>query len=74
MWAHYTNCHEGMVIEFNASHQSFRPSTGPEIKFGTLVKVDYSDKRPRHVIGQTVPPAHFAARGDKAHHLWMQDE
>ena len=62
MWAHYTNSHEGMVIEFNTAHQFFSPSTKPEIDLGTLVGVNYSDKRPRHVIGETVPPAHFTVK------------
>jgi hypothetical protein len=48
MWAHYGNSHEGMLIEFNAAHRFFRPPTKPtEIDLGTLVRVEYSNKRPR---------------------------
>jgi hypothetical protein len=54
-----------MLIEFNAAHPFFGPSTKPlEIELGTLVRAEYSAERPRHVIGQTVLPSYFTVKSE----------
>ena len=71
MWAHYGNSHEGLVIEFNPNDPFFQPPAKPsEIDLGALFKVNYSGKRPRHVIGETVPPYHFTVKSGE----WEYEE
>jgi hypothetical protein len=45
MWAHYAQQHEGMVIEFDASHSWFK-QRDDDSGLGRLYKLTYSDVRP----------------------------
>lgn len=63
MWAHYTDSHKGMLIEFDPKHPFFNPpDAGNSIEFGTLTKVVYREKRPRHRIGEVPTPADFCVK------------
>jgi hypothetical protein len=63
MWAHYTNSHAGMLIEFDPRHPYFsRPGRTSVIEFGTLVEVTYSDKRSRYRIGSIPDPKGFCTK------------
>ena len=65
MWAHYTNSHEGMLIEFNPKHPFFhRPQGASKVDFGILVQVTYSKQRPRHRIGDIPDPSDFCIKSD----------
>lgn len=65
MWAHYTNSHAGMLIEFDPKHPFFhRPQAAPEGDFGILVKVTYSGNRPRHRIGGIPAPKDFCIKSE----------
>jgi Protein of unknown function (DUF2971) len=45
MWAHYANCHSGLVLQIDDQHDFFSPHTIDGVEFG-LTKVDYSNLRP----------------------------
>jgi hypothetical protein len=63
MWAHYTNSHIGMLIEFDPKHPFlYRPQMTSEVDFGTLVEVAYSEKRSRHRIGDIPVPRDFCIK------------
>ncbi len=48
MWSHYCRAHEGMVIEFDPSHEFFNPKGKvPGNDFGVLTKVQYAKTRPQ---------------------------
>jgi len=47
LWAHYTDSHKGMVIEFDATHPFFSVALNPLSDIGRLVKIKYSPDRPR---------------------------
>jgi hypothetical protein len=52
-----------MLIEFDPTHPFFNPpDAGNELEFGTLAKVVYKDKRPRHRIGEAITPADFCVK------------
>lgn len=53
MWAHYANCHEGFVIEFDEKHSFFDQRTKPEELRGHLIKVRYSKQRPEIILYDT---------------------
>lgn len=68
MWAHYTDGHKGMVIEFDAKHpflkltDSSHPNPSErerDIQFGALTPVVYSSDRPRHHLGEIPQPVDF---------------
>lgn len=46
MWAHYADCHRGVMLEFDELHPSFRRRRDAEDDFGYLRGVVYSDTRP----------------------------
>lgn len=46
MWAHYSDSHQGFVIEFDEKHNYFDRRTKPEEIRRHLKKVTYSKKRP----------------------------
>jgi hypothetical protein len=63
MWAHYTESHKGMLIELDPKHPFFKPpNAANHIEFGTLAKVVYSEKRPRHKIGEFPTAADFCVK------------
>jgi hypothetical protein len=65
MWAHYTNSHAGMLIEFNLKHPPFHPPQGAsKVDFGILVQVSYSKQRPRHRIGDIPDPSDFCIKSE----------
>lgn len=45
MWAHYADCHRGLAIQFNETHEFFAPQVvdGQSL---ALTKVEYRDERP----------------------------
>lgn len=45
MWAHYSDCHRGFVLQLDESHQFFAPQTFENQEFG-LTKVEYTNERP----------------------------
>jgi len=47
MWAHYANCHQGFVLEFDENHEYFnrRLSETDELRY--MRKVDYQSDRPK---------------------------
>jgi hypothetical protein len=47
MWAHYTNGHRGMLLEFDEGHDSIAKRGAGSDTSGTLYDVRYSDERPR---------------------------
>lgn len=46
MWAHYADCHKGVMLEFDEFHPSFKRRRNAEDEFGYLRGVVYSDTRP----------------------------
>lgn len=46
MWAHYTDCHKGAVLEFDERAPCFNKRRHAEDEFGWLRRVWYSDTRP----------------------------
>lgn len=47
MWAHYANCHQGYVIEFDSSHAFFNQKLSDNDVIRSLKKVTYSYSRPK---------------------------
>lgn len=45
MWSHYADCHRGMVIELDESHQSLNKRRSSADEFGCLRPVTYSQMR-----------------------------
>jgi hypothetical protein len=45
MWAHYADCHRGLVLGFDANHYFFTDQIGMK---SSLLPVEYSDRR--HVL------------------------
>lgn len=46
MWAHYADCHRGVMLEFDEFHPGFRRRRNSDDEFGFLRAVAYSDARP----------------------------
>lgn len=46
MWAHYADCHRGVMLEFDEFHPSFKRRRSADDEFGYLRGVVYSDTRP----------------------------
>jgi hypothetical protein len=46
MWAHYADCHRGLMIEFDTSHSAFNKRRSEVDEFGFLREVRYTDVRP----------------------------
>ena len=46
MWAHYTDCHKGALLEFDESAPCFNRRRHAEDEFGYLHRVWYADARP----------------------------
>lgn len=62
MWAHYTDGHKGMVLEFNPEHPFLNPpdcehpnpsEKEQDIQFGEMTPVGYSSIRPRRRLGES---------------------
>jgi hypothetical protein len=52
MWAHYTNAHEGFVIEFDPSSDFFNGRLSDKDEFRHLRQVKYAEVRPQIVMNQ----------------------
>jgi hypothetical protein len=52
MWAHYAQSHEGLVIEFDATHTFFDQRTRPGEVVNHLRQVEYEDKRPSLALSE----------------------
>lgn len=46
MWSHYSQSHQGFVIEFDEKHPYFHQQRSDVDEFGYLRKVEYRDERP----------------------------
>ncbi|MDB6122069.1 MAG: hypothetical protein JWQ71_1062 [Pedosphaera sp.] len=73
MWAHYTDSHKGMIIEFDPHHPFFTsPGKSREIDFGIVSKVVYSDVRPRTRLN--IPPTELSVFRTKSKDWEYEDE
>ncbi|HLH55678.1 MAG TPA: DUF2971 domain-containing protein [Verrucomicrobiae bacterium] len=68
MWAHYTDGHKGMLLEFDPAHSFLKPpdcdhpnpdERQNDIQFGAMAPVTYSTKRPRRRLGEQFRIADF---------------
>jgi hypothetical protein len=63
MWAHYADSHRGVLIEFDVKHPFFRqPTAFEKMELGAIVPVQYSDERPRYLLGEPVSPQSFCIK------------
>lgn len=63
MWAHYTDSHKGMLLQFAPKHPFFNPVGSEDgVQFGKLLRVNYSAERPRHRIGESFKPEDFLVK------------
>ncbi|MEO5696990.1 MAG: DUF2971 domain-containing protein [Burkholderiaceae bacterium] len=46
MWSHYTDSHQGALLEFDHGHKTFRRRRSSSDEFGFLRRVSYSETRP----------------------------
>ena len=70
MWAHYADCHKGIVVEFNAAHALF---TNFEDKAGNalrVIPVDYRVDRPVLKLGDSFRVELLACKGN----VWRYEE
>lgn len=57
MWAHYTDGHRGMLIEFDAGHDFFNPPPSiPKTDFGVPIEVDYPKSKMRPKLKENLDP------------------
>ena len=46
MWSHYTDSHQGAMLEFDDGHKTFKRRRSSSDEFGFLRRVSYSESRP----------------------------
>jgi hypothetical protein len=61
MWAHYADCHKGLLLEFDENHECFNRSDRAGEMLGRLYPVQYSDERPS-LSGAGVMPSVFLSK------------
>lgn len=63
MWAHYANCHMGLVVEFDAGHKFFLNATDKQGKIQRIFPVEYRDSRPFLKFGDVFEMKLLACKG-----------
>lgn len=50
MWSHYADCHKGMKLGFDASHEFFCNSKPYDSYTGRLHQIEYTTNRPNNIV------------------------